>query len=279
MLVSDKKIDLLSLTETWLHPDEYVSLNESTPPSHLNSHVPREFGRGGGVAAIFNSSLLINPKPKLSYHSFENLVLSLLHQSNKCQQPILFAVVYSAPGAYSEFLTEFPEFLSNLVLKTDKIIIVGDFNIHVDNTNDSCSVAFISILDSIGFSQCVHQPTHCCNHTLDLVLSYWLRGIIPRHEFKQVSRKLERKWRSNNSVEYLLDWKNSVRVYKKALHKARAAYYSKLREENKNNPRFLFSTVARLTESHSSTEPSIPRSLNSSIFMTFFHDKILTIDN
>ena len=119
-LVSDKKIDLLSLTETWLHPD--VSLNESTPPSHVNSHVPREFGRGGGVAAIFNSSLLINPKPKLSYHSFESLVLSLPHQSKKCQQPILFAVVYRAPGAYSEFLTEFPEFLSNLVLKTDKFI-------------------------------------------------------------------------------------------------------------------------------------------------------------
>ena len=99
------------------------------------------------------------------------------------------------------------------------------------------------------------------------------------HELKQVSRKLERKWRSNNSVEYLLDWKNSVRVYKKALHKARAAYYSKLIEENKSNPRFLFSTVARLTESHSSTEPSIPRSLNSSIFMTFFNDKILTIRN
>ena len=44
----------------------------------------------------------------------------------------------------------------NLVLKTDKIIIVGDFNIHVDNTNDSCSVAFISILNSIGFSVSVY---------------------------------------------------------------------------------------------------------------------------
>ena len=84
-----------------------------------------------------------------------------------------------------------------------------------------------------------------------------------------MSRQLERKWRSNNSVEYLLDWKNSVKVYKKALHKARAAYYSKLIEENKNNPRFLFT----------STEPSIPRSLNSNIFMTFFNDKILTIRN
>ena len=94
-----------------------------------------------------------------------------------------------------------------------------------------------------------------------------------------MSRKLERKWRSNNSVEYLLDWKNSLKVYKKALHKARAAYYSKLIEDNKNNPRFLFSTVARLTESYTSTEHRIPRSLNSNIFMTFFNDKILTIRN
>ena len=31
-IVSHYNIDLLSLTETWLHPDEYVSLNESTPP-------------------------------------------------------------------------------------------------------------------------------------------------------------------------------------------------------------------------------------------------------
>ena len=159
----------------WIYPP---------PPSHVNSHVPRESGRGGGVAAIFNSSLLINPKPKLSYNSFECLVLSLPHQSKKHQQPIIFAVVYRAPGAYS-FLTEFPEFLSNLVLKTDTIIIVGDFNIHVDNTNDSLSVAFISILDSIGFSQCVHQPTHCCNHTLDLVLSYGVKIenliVLPRN--------------------------------------------------------------------------------------------------
>ena len=95
--------------------------------------------------------------------------------SKKYQQPIIFAVVYRAPGAYDEFFTESPEFLSNLVLKTEKVIIVGDFDIHVDNNKDSLSVAFIPVLDSIGFSQCVHQPTHCCNHTLDLVLSYGVK--------------------------------------------------------------------------------------------------------
>jgi len=61
--------------------------------------------------------------------------------------------VYRAPGPYYEFLSEFSEFLSSLVLNTDKVIIVGDFNIHVDIENDSLSITIISLLDFIGFCQ------------------------------------------------------------------------------------------------------------------------------
>ena len=50
--------------------------------------------------------------------------------------------------------------------------VVGNFNIHVDVENDSLKINFNSILDSTGFSQSVHRPTHCLNHNLDLVLTY-----------------------------------------------------------------------------------------------------------
>ena len=94
---------------------------------------------------------------------------------------------------------------------------------------------------------------------------------------KQTLRRLERKWRSNNLEEFYIAWKDGFVAYKKALHKARAAYYSSLIEENKNNHRFVFSTVARLTQSHSSTEPSIPLTLSSDDFINFFVNKITSI--
>lgn len=39
-LISDHNIDLFCLTETWLGHDDCVSLNESAPPSHSNTHIP-----------------------------------------------------------------------------------------------------------------------------------------------------------------------------------------------------------------------------------------------
>uniref|UniRef100_A0AAQ6IH18 Reverse transcriptase domain-containing protein n=1 Tax=Anabas testudineus TaxID=64144 RepID=A0AAQ6IH18_ANATE len=387
-LIIDHQIDLFCLTETWLQQDEYVSLNESTPSSHVNYHVPRSTGRGVGVAAIFHSSLLINPRPKHSFNSFESLTLSLSDPNWKNPKPVLFVIVYRPPVPYSEFLTEFSEFLSDLVLSADKVIIVGDFNIHVDVDDNCLNTAFNSLLDSIGFTQNVNKPTHCFNHTLDLILTYGVevdqlivfpqnpllsdhflitfeftvpdftkptdkihysrclcenavdkfkelipsfisepctnteegsyfnvtpaqldylvnstgaslgtildtvaplkkklvsqRKLVPWYNsqirsLKQKSRKLERRWRSTNLDEYCLAWKDSLIIYKKALRKARTSYYSSLIEANKNNPRFLFSTVARLTKSHSSVDPSIPSTLSSNDFMNFFTNKIITI--
>lgn len=385
-LISENQIDLFSLTETWLCEEEYVSLNESTPPSHSNIHIPRNTGRGGGVAAIYHSCLQINHRPKANFTSFESLILNLSHTDSKTCQPVLFVIIYRPPGPYSEFLSEFSEFISNLVLSTDKILIVGDFNIHVDKDSDSLSSAFRSLIDSVGFIQSVNEPTHHFNHTLDLVLAYgldineikvfpenpvlsdhflvtfnilledsvfrskivssrnlsssavtkfkeaipaaldsinWptenydvsfsptqldqlvndsaallrstLDSIAPLRQksikrqktapwfnsetctLKQTARKLERLWRSDKREESRILWRESHNNYMTALRRARAAYYSSLIEENKNNPRYLFSTVARLTQSHSSIDPVIPLALSCEDFMSFFNDKILKI--
>ncbi len=51
-LINDHNLDLLCLTETWLKPDEYIILNESTPQDYCYKNEPRPKGKGGGVATI-----------------------------------------------------------------------------------------------------------------------------------------------------------------------------------------------------------------------------------
>ncbi|KAM3582729.1 uncharacterized protein V6R79_009137, partial [Siganus canaliculatus] len=278
------------------------------------------------------------------------------------------------PILYSNHSELVAEFLCSLVLKSASVIVVGDFNIHVDNESDSLSRAFLSLLESVGFSQCVHEPTHCFLHTLDLVLSYGVeinnltvfpqnpllsdhalitfdflllddlpsaKSVYTRHlsdqtvsqfkeeilsvfssvpclnvavdpfsdvnsspaqidqivecaagslwttldliaplkkkdlkpkkrapwfnsqtrELKKTTQKLERKWRSSKLEEHRTAWLDGLSSYRRMLRRARASYYSTLIEENKNNHRFLFSTVAKLTKSHSVNEPSIPVTL------------------
>ena len=52
----------------------------------------------------------------------------------------------------------------------DRLLITGDFNVHVDTPNDPTAAKFLSILESFGLVQHVTVPTHVAGHTLDLVI-------------------------------------------------------------------------------------------------------------
>ncbi len=80
--------------------------------------------------------------------------------------------MYRPPGPYTDFLKEFADFLSDLLVNFDKALIVGDFNIHVDNTNDALGLAFTDLINSFGVKRNVTGPTHRFNHTLDLIISH-----------------------------------------------------------------------------------------------------------
>ncbi len=67
--------------------------------------------------------------------------------------------------------------------------------------------------------------------------------------------------------------------YRQAVKAARTEHFRKLLDNSKNNPRFLFSTVARLTNKQMSPNINIPSQFNSNDFMNFFTDKIDNIRN
>ncbi len=72
------------------------------------------------------------------------------------------------------------------MVNIDKALIVGDFNIHVDNTNDALGLAFTDLIKSFGGKQNVTGPTHHFNHTLDLIISHGIDltdiDIVPQSD-------------------------------------------------------------------------------------------------
>ncbi len=92
--------------------------------------------------------------------------------NDKSHVMFVLATVYRLPGHHTDFIKEFSDFLSELVLAADKVLIDGYFNIHVDNEKAALGSAFMDILNTIGVRQHVSGPTHFRNHTLDLILSH-----------------------------------------------------------------------------------------------------------
>ncbi len=88
----------------------------------------------------------------------------------------VLATVYRPQGHHTDFIKEFADFLSELVLAADKVLIIGDFNIHVSIKKDALGSAFLAILNSIWVRQHVSGPTRC-NHTLYLILTHRIDGI------------------------------------------------------------------------------------------------------
>ncbi len=95
-LINDHNLDLLCLTETWLKPDEYITLNESTPQDYCYKNEPRPKGKGGGVATIYSNILSISQRAGFKYNSFEVMVLRItLSRETRVsdKSPVMFVLL------------------------------------------------------------------------------------------------------------------------------------------------------------------------------------------
>jgi hypothetical protein len=80
------------------------------------------------------------------------------------------SVVYRPPSSnIGQFIDEFACFLEGVVTSCGKVLIVGDFNIHVESKENSASQRFLALLDHFDLQQHVRGPTHIEGHTLDLI--------------------------------------------------------------------------------------------------------------
>lgn len=69
------------------------------------------------------------------------------------------------------FLDEFSSILERLITSSSLLIIVGDFNFHLDDECDRAAARFQDLLEVFNLVQHVQGSTHTSGHTLDLVIS------------------------------------------------------------------------------------------------------------
>ncbi|CAJ1081981.1 LOW QUALITY PROTEIN: uncharacterized protein LOC116399339 [Xyrichtys novacula] len=143
------------------------------PPGYSYLHQPRLTGRGGGVAVIYKQTLKTTPAPTLSLHSFENISVKLPGPT-----PLVIVTIYRPPKPHPSFLSDFSEFVTHLNTISSSVLLLGDFNFHIDNPTCKQASDFLDLLDTLNLTQHVHSPTHSHGHTLDLVCS---TGISIHH--------------------------------------------------------------------------------------------------
>lgn len=81
--------------------------------------------------------------------------------------------IYCLPGSAGVFLNHFTEFLA-LIIKLEEVLIIGNFNFHIDKVSCNMAADLLSITASFNFTQHVSGPTHTKGHTLDLAFSLGL---------------------------------------------------------------------------------------------------------
>ncbi|CAJ1055551.1 LOW QUALITY PROTEIN: uncharacterized protein LOC116399339 [Xyrichtys novacula] len=125
------------------------------PPRYSYLHQPRLTGRGGSVAVIHKPTLKTTPVPTLSVHSFENISVKIPGPTT-----LVIVTIYRPPKPHPSFLSDFSDFFTHLSTISSSVLLLGDFNFHIDNpTCKQATDSWICLTPSTSPSTYTPPPT------------------------------------------------------------------------------------------------------------------------
>lgn len=166
-------LDVLALTETWLRSQDDLIIGELTPPGFILHHIPRPPATEGhgGVALLLRDQWKYDVIDAGPFSSFEVLEV-VIHVRN---ETIRIIVIYRPPPSqvnrvsWQDFINEFTDLLSHHTTTSGRLVIMGDFNIHINKSCDLKAKEFVDLLSIHNLKQHITEPTHAHGNTLDLV--------------------------------------------------------------------------------------------------------------
>ena len=172
--ITQSHADICVVTETFLTEQNTVTRAALHLPGYVFLDQPRSNGAArGGIGIFYRDSFQLSKLSQTERRSFE-LSQWRVSWHNYCMR---LCIVYHQPYSTSHpitdatFMHEFESYLDETVLVEEMLCITGDFNLHVDDPDDTYGCQFNNLLSSYGLINHVTFPTHQAGHTLDLVIT------------------------------------------------------------------------------------------------------------
>ena len=158
---SHSGLRLLALTETWIRPED-TATPAALSTNFAFSHTPRLTGRGGGTGLLISNDWKFDPlPPRCDHSSFESHSITITSPIK-----IHFVVIYRPPGQLGSFLEELDVLLSSFPEDGTPLIVLGDFNIHIEKRQ---AADFHTLLASFDLKRVSTAATHKSGNQLDLI--------------------------------------------------------------------------------------------------------------
>ena len=162
ILVND--IDICAKTESSLSENDKPVVGDFKADGYKLSHVGRSDKKGGGVLVLCKTSLNPELSSVASFTSFECMNVKL----KSLDTVINLAVIYRPPCNHNVPVSMYLEIITP---SDGKLLVVGDFNFHLDDAKNDHSESFIELLNIFSLRQHVSFSTHSKGHILELIIT------------------------------------------------------------------------------------------------------------
>ena len=169
----EQDIDILVVTETWLTKDDTVWLdacNFSKDTYRIQS-ANHQNGKGGGLAHIHRSTSNAKLVARGQTRSFEYTTWLLVMKKKN----ITVTGIYHPPPKNTitnrMFIGDITDHLISLLPTATNNIILGDFNMHINDSNSNDACIFKDMFTALGLTQHVTTSTHVNGNILDLIFT------------------------------------------------------------------------------------------------------------
>ena len=180
--LNNNRIDIAVVIETWLSEDTDKAwvLTSELNRNGFNLETSNRIGRrGGGLAIISRPYLKTRKIMEGNQKTFQYAVWKVETHGNTVTCIAIYRPPYSATNqeTVAKFVEEFTVWLANISGSFSNMIVLGDFNIHINDENDNEASIFVDTMTALGFNQHVSFPMHRAGNILDLVFTETCNSI------------------------------------------------------------------------------------------------------